>query len=206
MTLLITTNSLLLSHLFLALLDHYETNPKLKRCFMHASITISITNYFRFFFETPPNHPTTRSSSTTTLWMKFTVASPPLPCPLVFGRRRKRIHANLGHCLRKPCSSPHHSLSLILLEEDTTLDPLHRPTQPTRAFPCTPHAQTDIALPPLFNYDHSPHQPPSAVPFPPHTTTYPPRTPEPFPCSVAEKKGGNPSFVMQGKRRRLASI
>jgi hypothetical protein len=125
----------------------YGTIPKKSRitsC-MHSSPSQSLTN--SNLFEIQPNYPTNHSSTTTTLWSNSTVAVPSPPCPLVLGIRRRRIHENIGHCLRKPCSSPPHSIPLILLEEDTTLDPLeplHRPTQPTKASPCTPTCQTDI--------------------------------------------------------------
>jgi hypothetical protein len=61
---------------------------KFKKCIMHAS-HLAYSNFFSTLFETPPNHPTTQSSTTTTLWTKFTVASPPPHCLLVFGRIRR---------------------------------------------------------------------------------------------------------------------
>jgi hypothetical protein len=63
----------------------------------------------------------------------------------------------------------------FLVEEATSLGPsppLHRPTQPTNAPPCTPQAQTDLTLPSLLYKTtkpltrHSFHSPVIPLPLP----------------------------------------
>jgi hypothetical protein len=56
---------------------------KFKKCIMHAS-HLAYSNFFSTLFETPPNHPATQSSTTTTLWTKFTVAAPSSLSPSVW--------------------------------------------------------------------------------------------------------------------------
>jgi hypothetical protein len=48
---------------------------KFKKCIMHAS-HLACSNFFSTLFETPPNHSTNHSSTTTTFWSNSTVATP----------------------------------------------------------------------------------------------------------------------------------
>jgi hypothetical protein len=61
-------------------LEESKLNSQPKYCIMHAPISISISTSQKLF-ETPPNHPTNHSSTTTTPWSNCTVAA---PLPLVF--------------------------------------------------------------------------------------------------------------------------
>jgi hypothetical protein len=60
---------------------------------MHSSPSQSLTN--SDLFETPPNHTTKHSSTTTILWSKITVATPSPPCPLAFLKKEEVIYARL---------------------------------------------------------------------------------------------------------------
>jgi hypothetical protein len=117
---------------------------KFKKCVMHAFITMPTLMHPKPFDPSPTQH-IELCSTFPSLWLKH-CSSTPLPCPLVFGRRRGRIHANLGNCLRKPCCS----LPTRFLPRKASLYPpltLHRPFYPTRAPPHAPHAPNRLCSP-----------------------------------------------------------